>query len=297
MRLVTFGDGRPRVGVVGADDTVTPLEDMVADAPTDMTGVIEAWEAIGPRLGEPATRAVGGIPLDRARLFAPIGPRNIFAVGWNYSEHFLQSRSFHGGATKTLADMPKHPTFFMKSAHSVVGPDEPVRHPGPHSDMLDWEAELVAIVGRPGRDIPEQRALEHVFGYTIGNDVSVRDHQRGRHGEQWVKGKSFDTHCPIGPWIATADEIPDPQVLRISSRVNGETMQDARTDQMVFNVARIVAELSVGMTLEPGDIILTGTPSGNGDARTPPIYLRPGDVMEMEIEGIGVLRNKVVPYS
>jgi 2-keto-4-pentenoate hydratase/2-oxohepta-3-ene-1,7-dioic acid hydratase in catechol pathway len=162
---------------------------------------------------------------------------------------------------------------------------------------MDFEAELAVVIGMRGRDIAETRALDHVFGYTVGNDVSVRDHQRTRHGGQWFKGKNFDTHCPLGPWIVTADEIPDPQVLAISSRINGETKQSSNTKYMVFTVARVIAELSAGMTLEEGDVILTGTPSGVGFARTPPEFLRPGDVMEMEIEGIGVLRNKVVPYT
>ncbi|MBI2323446.1 MAG: fumarylacetoacetate hydrolase family protein, partial [Chloroflexi bacterium] len=161
----------------------------------------------------------------------------------------------------------------------------------------DWEAELAVVIGSAGRDIDERRALGHVFGYTVANDVSVRDHQRTRHGGQWFKGKSFDTHCPLGPWIVSADEIPDPQALAISSRINGETKQSSNTRHMVFTVARIIAELSIGMSLEPGDVILTGTPSGVGFARTPPEFLEVGDVMEMEIEGIGVLRNRVVAYG
>ena len=298
MRLLTMRDDGPRVGLVGEDGTVSALDDLVAGAPRDMIGVIEDWPRISAQLRDPALRAVAGKPLDSIQLLAPIPrPHNVFCVGWNYVDHFLQSKSFHAGQTKTEADMPKHPTFFMKSTSSVVGPDVPVRHPGKHSDTLDWESELAVVIGKAGRDIAESRALEHVFGYTIANDVSVRDHQRERHGNQWVKGKSFDTHCPLGPWIVTADEIPDPQVLRISSRISGETMQDSSTRYMVFNVARIVAELSVGTTIAPGDVILTGTPSGNGDGRTPPIYLKVGDVMEMEVEGIGVLRNKVVAYD
>lgn len=301
MRLVTFADGsdhRPRVGVIGEDGTVSALDDLVPGAPSDMIDVVAAWKDIEPQLRDPALRMVAGTHVDRLRLLAPIRrPQNIFAVGWNYADHFMESKSFHGGAPKTKADMPEHPTFFMKNTRSVVGPDTPVRHPGAHSDMLDWEAELAAVIGLPGRDIREELALEHVFGYTVANDVSVRDHQRKRHGDQWIKGKSFDTHCPLGPWIVTADEIPDPQVLRVTSRVNGETMQDSSTENMVFSVARIIAELSVGMTLAPGDIVLTGTPSGVGDGRTPPVYLKVGDVMEMEVGGIGVLRNRVVAPS
>ncbi|MBI2773892.1 MAG: fumarylacetoacetate hydrolase family protein [Chloroflexi bacterium] len=296
MRLVTYLQGdRARVGVVGADDTVSDLDDLVPGSPSDMISVIEAWLRIAPRLREAAGGA--GIPLDRARLLAPIPRprRNVLCVGWNYAEHFAEGREFRSPAG--VQEIPDHPALFTKSPAAVIGPDAHVRHPGPHSGELDWEVELAVIVGRGGRDIREKGALEHVFGYTVGNDVSVRDVQRARHGGQWFKGKSFDTHCPLGPWIVTADEIPDPQVLDISSRVNGETMQSATTAQMVFPVARIIAELSAGMALEPGDVILTGTPPGVGFARKPPRFLKVGDVMEMEIGGIGVLRNAVAPYD
>jgi 2-keto-4-pentenoate hydratase/2-oxohepta-3-ene-1,7-dioic acid hydratase in catechol pathway len=240
---------------------------------------------------------VQGVPLTKAKLLAPIPrpARNVFCVGWNYADHFEEGKAFRGASAPQ--EVPEHPALFTKNAAAVVGPDAPVRHPGPHSEQLDWEAELAVVIGKAGRDIAESEALAHVFGYTVGNDVSVRDVQRQRHGGQWTKGKSFDTHCPLGPWIVTADEIPDPQVLAISSRINGETKQSSNTRYMVFTVARIIAELSAGMALEAGDVILTGTPSGVGFARKPPEFLKPGDVMEMEVEGIGVLRNPVVAYS
>ena len=297
MRLVTFrSDDRERVGVIGEDETVVALDDLAPGAPRAMVDVIAGWPDIGPRLADPALRALAGTPLDRVRLTAPLRPRrNVFCVGWNYAEHFAEGRAIHSAAGH--AELPQHPAIFTKQPNAVIGPDEPVLHPGAHSAELDWEVELAAIVGRGGRDIPEESALEHVFGYTVANDVSVRDIQRSRHGGQWFKGKSFDTHCPLGPWIVTADEIPDPQVLAISSRVNGETKQASNTKHMVFSVARIVAELSVGMRLHPGDVILTGTPEGVGFARKPPEFLRVGDVMEMEVEGIGTLRNRVVAYE
>ncbi|MGH2377203.1 MAG: fumarylacetoacetate hydrolase family protein [Candidatus Limnocylindria bacterium] len=297
MRLLSFGtDDGERVGVIGEDGTVVPLDDVAPGAPKAMVDVIAGWPDIGPALRDPALRALAGTPLDRVRLTAPLRPRrNVFCVGWNYAEHFAEGRAIH--STAGHAELPEHPALFTKQPNAVIGPGEHVVHPGTHSAELDWEVELAVIVGRGGRDIPEERALEHVFGYTVGNDVSVRDIQRSRHGGQWFKGKSFDTHCPLGPWIVTAEEIPDPQVLDITSRVNGETKQASNTKHMVFTVARIVAELSVGMRLHPGDVILTGTPEGVGFARTPPEFLRPGDVMEMEVEGIGVLRNKVVAYE
>ena len=174
---------------------------------------------------------------------------------------------------------------------TVVGPDAAVLFPTPHSEQLDWEAELAVVIGKGGRDITEAAAMSHVFGYTCANDVSVRDVQR-RHGGQWFKGKNFDTHLPMGPWVVTADDL-DPNDLAIRSRVNGVTKQDSRTKFMVFKIPRLVAEISAGCTLWPGDMIITGTPAGVGFARTPPEFLRPGDVVEVEIEGIGVLRNTI----
>jgi 2-keto-4-pentenoate hydratase/2-oxohepta-3-ene-1,7-dioic acid hydratase in catechol pathway len=178
----------------------------------------------------------------------------------------------------------------------VVGPEAPVWFPAPVSEQLDWEVELAVVIGAAGRDIPEERAYDHVFGYTVANDVSVRDVQR-RHGGQWFKGKNFDSHCPLGPWIVSADEIGDPQQLHITLRVNGVTKQDSNTSCMAFRIPRILAELSAGLRLEPGDVILTGTPSGVGFARTPPEFLKIGDMMEAEIEKIGVLRNPVSRYD
>ena len=298
MRLVTFEREHARaVGIAGKDETVVALDDVIPGAPATMVEVILAWADIGRRLDDADLRAVAGTPLDKVRLLAPIPrpARNVLCVGWNYAEHFEEGKAFRGATAPQ--EVPDHPALFTKSASAVVGPDAPVIHPGPHSSQMDWEAELAVVIGTRGRDIIPERALDHVFGYTIGNDVSVRDVQRTKHGGQWFKGKSFDTHCPLGPWIVTATEIPDPQVLSISSRINGVTKQSSNTKHMVFTVARIVSELSAGMTLEPGDVILTGTPSGVGFARTPPEFLKPGDVMEMEIEGIGVLRNRVVEYS
>jgi 2-keto-4-pentenoate hydratase/2-oxohepta-3-ene-1,7-dioic acid hydratase in catechol pathway len=299
VRLATFEDrGDARVGVIGEDATITAIDDLVPGAPRGMVAVIEQWDGLARPLRElPIRSGTAGTPLDRVKLLAPIPRprRNLFCVGWNYAEHFAEGKSFRSAASPQ--EVPEHPALFSKNPATVTGPDAPVMHPGPRSAELDWEVELAVVIGKRGRDIDERAALGHVFGYTIANDVSVRDFQRTRHGGQWFKGKNFDTHCPLGPWIVTADEIPDPQVLDISSRINRETKQSSNTRHMVFGVARIIAELSAGMALVPGDVILTGTPSGVGFARTPPEYLKPGDVMEMEIGGIGVLRNSVVAYS
>jgi 2-keto-4-pentenoate hydratase/2-oxohepta-3-ene-1,7-dioic acid hydratase in catechol pathway len=197
------------------------------------------------------------------------------------------------GPNDSPADIPEYPALFSKQPNTVVGPEAPVWHPAPASDQLDWEVELAVVIGTPGRDIAEAHALDHVFGYTVANDVSVRDVQR-RHGGQWFKGKNFDSHCPLGPWIVTADEVGDPHNLRISLRVNGVVKQDSSTRFLVFRIPRILKELSTGMLLEPGDVILTGTPEGVGFARKPPEFLQVGDVMEAELENIGILRNSVV---
>jgi 2-keto-4-pentenoate hydratase/2-oxohepta-3-ene-1,7-dioic acid hydratase in catechol pathway len=298
MRLVSFlADGPPRAGVLGTDQTVVPVADLVAGAPTDMLDLLAAGPPLWDQLRQAAATAQRGKPLASVRLSAPIPRprRNVFCVGWNYSEHFAEGQGMRG-PNDSPQQLPEYPSLFSKQPSTVVGPEAPVWHSAPASDQLDWEVELAVVIGVPGRDIPEEQAFEHVFGYTVGNDVSVRDVQR-RHGGQWFKGKNFDSHCPLGPWIVSADEIGDPHNLRISLRVNGQTKQDSNTRFMVFRIPRIIKEVSLGLRLEPGDVILTGTPDGVGFARKPPEFLKVGDVMEAEIEHIGVLRNSVAVYS
>ncbi|HXF83219.1 MAG TPA: fumarylacetoacetate hydrolase family protein, partial [bacterium] len=223
------------------------------------------------------------VPLARAKLLAPLPrpPKNIMCMGRNYIEHARES----GNAP------PEVPVFFTKAPTAVVGPEAPVIH---HAVtlQLDYEVELVAVIGRRGRDIPPERALDYVFGYTIMNDITARDLQR-RH-LQWFKGKSLDTFAPMGPWIVHRSAIPDPQRLRLAMRVNGEVRQSSTTANMIFSVAQLIAVLSAGMTLEAGDLLATGTPEGVAMGMQPPRWLQPGDVMEAEVEGIGVLRNRVV---
>lgn len=295
MRLVTFETGRgPRAGVVAADDSVIAASELAPGAPDDMIALIAAGDALHARLRESAARASGGVALKDVRLLAPIPRprRNVFCVGWNYSEHFAE------GARERLAqgkpgeqEIPEYPALFSKNPRTVTGPDSPVWFPSPHSTQLDWEVELAVVIGRGGVDVPEDAAMAHVFGYTCGNDVSVRDVQR-RHGGQWFKGKNFDSHLPLGPWIVTADAL-GPGALRVQTRVNGVTKQDSSTKFMVFKIPRLIREFSAGTALEPGDVIITGTPEGVGFARKPPEYMKIGDVVEVEIEGIGVLRNTV----
>jgi 2-keto-4-pentenoate hydratase/2-oxohepta-3-ene-1,7-dioic acid hydratase in catechol pathway len=222
--------------------------------------------------------------LSKVRLLAPIPrPRkNIFCMGRNYVEHTRE-----GGHP-----VPEAPPFFTKPPTAVIGPDSAIVAHGTTKE-LDYEVELAVVIGRGGRNISARRALEHVFGYTIMNDVSARDLQH-RH-LQWFKGKSLDTFAPLGPWIVPQFDIPDPQALRITLRVNGETRQNSNTSEMVFSVARLIEALSAGMTLEPGDLLATGTPGGVGMGFTPPKWLRPGDVIEAEVERVGILRNHVVP--
>jgi 2-keto-4-pentenoate hydratase/2-oxohepta-3-ene-1,7-dioic acid hydratase in catechol pathway len=284
----------PRVGLVRDGEQVIDLSLAGAGAPFDPHDMISLIAA-GPRalawLRKVASRARKTRPLGKVRLLAPIPrPRkNVFCVGWNYAEHFEESRV----SRLHSVEFPEHPTFFSKVPTTVNGPYDPVPLHAGVTSQLDWEAELGVVIGRRGVDIDEGAALKHVFGYTVVNDISAREVQK-RHGAQLFKGKSLDGTCPMGPWIVTVDEVPDPHALRITSRVNGVTKQDSNTRYMYFKIPRLLAELSAGTTLEPGDILSTGTPAGVGHARTPPEFMKAGDVLETEIEGLGSLRNRIV---
>ncbi len=295
MKLATISaSGGATAAAIVSDGTVVAARDLVPGAPAGMIELIAAGEALHARLRDAARGARGGLKVADATLLAPIPRprRNVFCVGWNYSEHFQEGADFRARTGSAGAqEIPEYPALFSKNPAAVTGPDAPIWYPAPHSEQLDWECELAVVIGRPGRDVAAERAAEHVFGYTCANDVSVRDVQR-RHGGQWFKGKNFDSHLPMGPWIVTADEL-DPAALRIQTRVNGVTKQDSNTRFMVFKIPRLVQEFSAGCTLEAGDMLITGTPEGVGFARTPPEYLGVGDVVEVEIEGIGVLRNTV----
>ena len=223
------------------------------------------------------------VPAGEYRLLSPVrAPEKVLAIGLNYRDH----------ARESGAELPTSPLLFAKTPNSVVGPDDEIRWSGAASDQVDYEAELAVVIGRTARRVEVGDALDHVLGYTCCNDVSARDVQFA--DGQWTRGKSFDTFCPLGPWIVTADDLPDPQALAVRCRLNGELLQDGTTADMVFPVAELVSRLSQVMTLVPGDVIATGTPVGVGFARTPPVFLRDGDLVEIDIEGIGVLRNPVV---
>lgn len=230
--------------------------------------------------------------VNQVRLLSPIPKpaRNIYCVGWNYLDHFEEGKNLR--ADKGVVTMPEHPVFFTKGTHTMNGPFDPIPYDAGISTSIDWEAELAVVIGKQGRDIPEEQAMDHVFGFSAYNDTSARDVQQKRHGGQWFKGKSLDGHGPMGPWIVTASGVNLDHV-RIICRVNGVEKQNAGYRQMYFKIPRIISELSRGMTLEPGDIISTGTPSGVGFSRTPPQFLQPGDVMESEIVGVGLIRNEI----
>ena len=215
-------------------------------------------------------------------LLAPLRPGKIVAIGLNYLDHVRE----------TGAEPPQRPLVFAKFPSSVIGPDEAIVVDAALAQRVDWEVELAVVVGRTMRNVAAATALDHVFGYTVANDVSARDLQFG--DVQWVRGKSLDTFCPLGPVVVTADELPDPQALALRTRVNGELLQDSSTREMIFGVAELLAFCSASFTLEPGDLVLTGTPWGCGEFMDPPRSLHPGDHVEVEVEGIGTLRNPVV---
>ena len=290
MKLITYVDSHPRVGAV-IDDRVVDLGQTF----DSMQTLIEGGE---PALDE--ARSIAGkvdpvAAIAEVELLAPIPHprRNVFCMGWNYLTHFEEG---HGKRGDQQEELPEYPTFFDKPTMTVIGPHDDIPFDPNFSEKMDYEAELAVVIGRAGRSIPAAEAVDHIFGYTLANDVTARDVQR-RHGGQWLKGKGMDGSCPLGPWILTADEIPDPQNLALFCHVNGVQKQNSNTRFMVFPIDRLLEELSLAMTLLPGDILLTGTPEGVGYARNPPEYLSPGDEITVSSPAIGSLRNRVVERS
>ena len=271
MKLVTYstGGGAPKVGHI-EDDGIQPL------------GGGSLLEYI--LHGRSPDRQPGGevVALEEASLHPPIArPGKIVAIGLNYEDH----------AEETGAPIPDKPVVFGKYPNTIVGPGAPIRIP-PITEQVDYEAELAVVIGERAKNVSEAEALNYVFGYANSNDVSARDLQFSEGG-QWTRSKSIDTFLPLGPYVATRDEIPDPQDLYIRAILNGETVQDGTTSKMIFSVAELVSFLSRGMTLEPGDVIITGTPPGVGMARDPQLWMKPGDEITIEIEGLGTLTNPV----
>ena len=282
MRFVSFcHSGRSeRVAGILEGDLILPLRSGIT---------LEEFIALDPQRQQSEARSLGeAIANDEVRLLAPLRPhKNVFCVGRNYLAHAEEGARARGQELK----LPDVPTFFTKAPTAIADPDQALELDPGISSEYDWEAELGVVIGKRCRDVSEKDALGVIFGYTCCNDVTARDLQKAH--VQWFKGKTLDQTCPLGPWIVTPDEVGDAQQLEIALTVNGIEKQHSNTKNMIFPISTIIASLSRGMTLEPGDVIATGTPEGVGFARTPPEFLKDGDVMEITIEKIGVLRNTV----
>ncbi len=285
MKFASFLEGsRHRIGVVNVDASyVRPLDPHVHD----MIDLIERYNELS------GFGSVEGpeIPLDQVKLLAPISPRrNIFCVGKNYREHAKEfaGSGYEAGAVKG-GEIDEYPAVFTKPPTTVVGHGDTVNLHRDVTSAVDYEAELAVVIGKTGRDIAPEQAYDHIWGYTIVNDVTARDRQRNH--KQWFLGKALDTFCPMGPWITTADEL-DPANLTVKCWVNGELRQDANTSDLIFDIPTLVATISAGLTLQPGDLIATGTPAGVGIGFNPPRFLKAGDEVSISIAGIGTLINR-----
>ena len=283
MRLLTFGHrGAQRVGV-RSGDTIVDVSRVDPDIPPDLVSLLEAGPAALAAARE-AAEGGEGINANAVRVAAPIqNPEKIFCIGLNYADHAAESNM----------PIPSEPVVFSKFPSTIIGPGDAIRLPSV-TRSIDYEVELVVVIGTAGKDISESHAMDHVAGYTVGHDVSARDFQLEKPGGQWLLGKTFDTFAPLGPDIVTPDEVDDPHNLGIRCILNGETVQDSNTEQLIFNIDQLIAYLSRVVTLQPGDLIFTGTPPGVGMAREPQLWLQAGDTVVCEVDGIGRLENPVV---
>lgn len=281
MKLATFThQGATRIGVV-RDDGIVDLAAVAPELPRDMIGLLEDAKAMAR--AKDVSAAAPTIPLTDITLRAPVlNPGKILAIGLNYRDHVEESG----------AKLPEHQVWFNKQHNCVQGPYDGINLPVV-SHLLDYEAEMCFVIGKRCKHVPVERAHEVIAGYFVGNDVSVRDWQLRTN--TWQIGKSFDTHGPIGPWIVTPDEVGDPHALAIKAFVNGELRQNSNTKHLIFNCFDQVAHLSQAFTLDVGDIIFSGTPSGVGGAMKPPVFLKAGDAVKIEIEKLGFIENRVVP--
>jgi 2-keto-4-pentenoate hydratase/2-oxohepta-3-ene-1,7-dioic acid hydratase in catechol pathway len=285
MRLVTYSyEDQLKPGAMRGNDVV----DISAVAPDILSLIMMTDDGLA-QVQDIVQSDTGAVSLEHVKLAAPIPVprRNIMCLGLNYAEHAKEHYSAAGRQT----ELPEYPLIFTKATTTVNGPFDDIHYEATATAELDWEVELAVIIGKEGKNISAEKAMDYVYGYTVLNDLSARDLQRLH--KQFFKGKSLDGTCPMGPWIVTKDQLPDPQNLQLVSRVNGLVKQDSNTSLMLFNLPSIIEHLSLGMSLLPGDIIATGTPSGVGFARQPPEFLKAGDVVECEIEGIGVIRNVI----
>ena len=286
MKFITFArDGEQRPGlwlgggrIADLSQAVGSIQELIEAGAEGLKAARELAEDEDVNLSAAAVQLLAPIPRTR---------KNVFCIGRNYVEHVAEGARAAGQQTK----LPEYPQIFTKAPTAINAPGAPVRLDEGLTKLLDYEVELAVVIGKAGRDIPKERAFEHVFGYTIANDVTARDLQR-RH-EQWFKGKSLDTSLPLGPWIVDAEEVGDPTTLELSLTVNGQERQRAKASMMIFDIPTIIASLSAGMTLEPGDIIATGTPSGVGYAMDPPRGLKDGDVVVARIDRIGELESPI----
>lgn len=287
MRLITYDGGRLGAQLGGQ------VVDLAAAAGGRLPGDLLSFIRAGRPALEAARAALADVPdrflrpLSEVSLRAPLRPGKIIGIGLNYVEHVEESSR----TLDTAKEPPERPVLFGKPATAVTGPGQPILHNGDLTRQLDWECELAVVIGRTAFRVSEQDAWEHVFGYSIMNDISARDQRRSG---QWFFSKGQDSYAPFGPAVVTADEIPDPHALDLSLRVNGEVKQKSNTRYMLFKIPRLIADISSGMTLEPGDVISTGSPSGVGAGMTPPQFLHPGDLVEATIASIGTLTNPVI---
>lgn len=284
MKLATFVSGEiPEVGLVLADETLVPISRALPQLAPDMLALISHWDEARPLVEEIARQPAHTLPIASVRLLAPVPrPGKIFAIGLNYADHVAESN----------AEPPSHQIWFSKAGTSVTGPFDPVQLPK-NCMTVDYEVEMIAVIGKGGRRISKGHGASSVFGYCVGNDVSERMWQL--RTPQYTLGKSFDTHAPFGPWITTSDEAGDPHTLGIRCSVNGEPRQSSNTQHLIFNVWDQIEHISEAMTLEPGDIIFTGTPGGVGGAMKPPQFLKAGDVVRCEVDGLGYIENTFQP--
>ncbi|MGM0841121.1 MAG: fumarylacetoacetate hydrolase family protein [Bacillota bacterium] len=287
MKFVSFQVGDRQTYGVKRDARIVELAGLHG-LPQDLLGGIERGEGFLQKVISILQDISLNCPSyshDEVKWLSPLPKvkRNIMCVGKNYRDHAIEM----GGEQ----DIPKDIMIFTKATNTVVGHEETVLHHGEMTEQLDYEGELAVVIGKRGKGISPEDALEYVFGYTILNDITARDLQK-KHGQFFI-GKSLDTTCPIGPYLVTKDQIVDPQNLEITTRVNGEIRQSSNTSEMIFTIPTIISTLSKGMTLEPGDIIATGTPAGVGKGFKPPLFLKKGDRVEIEIESLGILTNQL----
>lgn len=285
MRLATLNiSGQTNVVAESQNGSLILLAQSNPQIPNCLKHIIADWENLNPKIQD-VLQSDNAVTIDADQAdFAPVlpAPEKIICIGRNYAEH----------AAETGADLPEIPVVFNKFPTALIGHEKQIVLPS-ISDQVDYEAELVVVIGKQARNVSAEDAMGHVFGYCVGHDVSARDWQKGRPGGQWLLGKTFDTFGPIGPFLVTADQVGNAGELDISLKLNGEVMQSSNTKNFIFPIDYLISHLSKFSTLNPGDLIFTGTPEGVGAARKPPVFLKQGDLVEIEIENVGLLRNSV----